>query len=128
VVVSPALKFWGSAALVAIAFAALVPVLFPFRALGMDPALERDHVWLLMVFTAGMMMVLFGASGLIAGKRSVGVRDVVEAGGVRQALDRAAEREERRAAGYTSNAAVWTIATGALLLAAYFALWVALRG
>jgi hypothetical protein len=126
VAVSPAQRFWASAAAVAIVFPALVPVLFPFRALGMDRALERDHVWLLMVFTAGVMMVLFGASGLIAGKRSVGVRDVVDAGGVRQALDRASEREERRA-DYTHNAAVWTIVTGAMLLAAYIVLWVALR-
>jgi hypothetical protein len=123
--VSPALKFWASAAGVAIAFAALVPVLFPFRALGLDPAVERQQVWLLTVFTAGVMMVLFGASGLIAGKRSVGVRDVVEAGGVRQALERAAEREERRAA-YTSNAAIWCMVTGAMLLAAYAALWIGL--
>lgn len=125
---SPALRFWGSSAGAAIAFSALVPVLFPFRALNMDPVAERDQVWLLMVFTAGVMMVLFGASGLISGRRAIGVRDVVEAGGVRQALDRASERDERRAAGgYTGNAAVWSIATGALLLAAYAALWLALR-
>ncbi|HEX8395360.1 MAG TPA: hypothetical protein VF665_23625 [Longimicrobium sp.] len=121
----PALRFWATAAGAAIGFAALVPVLFPYALVGRDPVADRDAVWMLVVFTAGVMMVLFGAAALIGGKRSVGVRDVVEAGSVSQALARQGKAEA--APGYVHNVAVWTVATGALLLLIYFALWIALR-
>lgn len=120
-----ALRFWGSAAGVSIAFAALVPVLFPFRAIGLDPAAEREFVWLLTVFCTGIMLLLFGLSAWIGGRRSVGLRDVLEAGGVRQALDRA-DRRDVGDAPYTRNAAVWCSVTGALLLLIYFVLYAAL--
>lgn len=123
------MRFWGSAAGVSIAFAALVPLLFPFRAMGLDPATERERVWLVVVFYTGVMMVLFGLGAWIGGRRSIGLRDVVEAGGVKQALDRA-EREKKSAAaeeaGYTHNAAAWCIVTGALLIVIYFALYAVL--
>ena len=121
-----ALRFWGSAAGVSIAFAALVPALFPFRALGLDPAADRERIWLLTVFTAGVMLGLFGLSGWIGGRRAVGMRDIVEAGGARQAMERAARGDDPPAAGYTSNAAAWCIVTGVLLLVIYFALYAAL--
>jgi hypothetical protein len=44
----------------ALLYAALVPVLFPFGATGMDPATERDRVWLVVVFYTGVLAVLFG--------------------------------------------------------------------
>lgn len=122
----PALRFWGSAAGAAVVFAALVPVLMPFRALGLDPAVERDFVWLLTIFCTGVMLILFGASAWISGKRSIGLRDVVEAGGVPQALDRAAARGEAEEGRYTENAAAWCVVTGALLLLIYALLYAAL--
>jgi hypothetical protein len=123
----PALRFWASAALVSIAFAALVPVLFPFRAIGLDPAAEREEVWLIVVFCTGVMLVLFGLGAWIGGRRPIGLREVLDAGGVKQALDRT-ERERSRAdeAGYTHNAAAWCVATGALLIVIYFALYAVL--
>lgn len=121
----PALRFWGSAAAVAIGFAALVPVLFPYSLVGRDPVRDRNVMWMLVVFTTGVMMVLFGVAALIGGKRSVGVRDVVEAGSVGQALARQGKGETTP--GYVYNVAVWTVATGALLLLIYFALWILLR-
>ena len=117
---SPALRFWASAAAFCIAFTALAPLIIAW-----SPAQDRRHVWLLTVFTAGVMLVLFGAAALISGRRSVGLRDVIEAGGVGPALARA--RQDRvESPAYTHNAAVWCVATGALLVAAYFALWMAL--
>jgi hypothetical protein len=122
----PALRFWGSAAGASVVFAALVPVLTPFRALGLDPAVERDFVWLLTVFCAGVMLILFAASAWISGKRSIGLRDVIEAGGVSQALDRAAGKGPADEGRYTENAAVWCVVTGALLLLIYSILYVVL--
>lgn len=121
-----ALRFWGSAAGVSIVFAALVPLLFPFRAMGMDPAVERERVWLVVVFYTGVLMILFGVGAWVSGRRSVGIRDVVDAGGVKQALDRAAAAKAAEEPGYTRNAAAWTVVTGVLLLVIYFALFAAL--
>jgi Ca2+/H+ antiporter len=119
------MRFWGSAAAASIAFAALVPLLIPYRAIGLDPATERDFVWQLSVFCTGVMLVLFGLGAWISGRRSIGLRDVMEAGGVRQALDRAGQRDVGDAP-YTRNAAVWCTVTGALLLVIYFVLYAAL--
>lgn len=117
---SPALRFWGSAAAASIGFTALAPLL-----VALSPAQDRQRVWLLTVFVAGVMLALFGIAALISGRRSVGMRDILDAGGVRQALERAGRRETDTPA-YTRNAAVWCVVTGALLVASYFALWVAL--
>jgi hypothetical protein len=119
--VSPALRFWGSAAAASIGFAALVPLLIAVA----DPAEDRHFVWLLTVFTAGVMLALFGLAALIGGRRSVGLRDVIEAKGVVNALRRV-EQDRSESPPYTSNAAVWCIVTGALLLVVYFALLMAL--
>ncbi|HEX6041262.1 hypothetical protein [Longimicrobium sp.] len=121
-----ALRFWGSAAATSIVFAALVPLLFPFRAMGMDPAVERDRVWLVVVFYTGVLMILFGLGAWISGRRSVGLRDIVDAGGVKQALDRADAARAADEPGYTRNAAAWAVVTGVLLLVIYFALYAAL--
>ena len=119
--VSPALRFWGSAAAASIGFAALVPLLIA----AANPAEDRHFVWLLTVFTAGVMMALFGLAALIGGRRSVGLRDVIEAKGVVNALRRVGQGGGESQA-YTSNAAVWCIVTGALLIVVYFTLWMAL--
>jgi hypothetical protein len=121
-----ATRFWGSAAAVALAVTALAPLVFPFRAVGLDPETERIRLWLLVVFTTGVLLILFGSGALIAGKRQVGVRDVVDAGGVREALERADASRRAAAPAYTRNAALWCIATGGILLVFYFALWGAL--
>ncbi|HEU0012151.1 MAG TPA: hypothetical protein VFQ45_00625 [Longimicrobium sp.] len=125
---SPAARFWGSAAGVAAVFAALVPVLTPYRAMGLDPAEDRVRIWLLVVFTAGVMGVLFGLGALLAGpRRALGIRDVVEAGGsVDRARERARERAEAAPPAYTSNFAAWTVATGVMLIGVYFVLFAAL--
>jgi hypothetical protein len=119
------LSFWGSAVLAAAALAALVPLLFPFGALGLDSAADRSRVWLLTVFCAGVMLVLFGLSGL-PGSRWVGVRDVVEAKSAAIAIERQRQSREGAAGRGWRNAGGWTVAAGASLIAIYFVLWMVL--
>lgn len=120
------LVFWASAVGVAAVFALLVPVLFPFRALGLDPAADRARIWLLTVFCTGVMALLFGASGALGG-RFLGVRDVYFAGGTREAVERHREAGKALKARGWMNAGVWTISFGASLIAIYFVLSVALN-
>ena len=123
---SRAARFWGSAAGAGAAFALLVPVLFPFRALGLSPAADRDRIWLLSVFCAGMMALLFGLSGALGG-RFLGVRDVYFAGSPRAALKQHRESGEAIGKRGRLNAGVWTAAFGGSLIAIYFVLSLALN-
>jgi hypothetical protein len=118
--------FWASAVGVAVGFALLVPVLFPFRALGLDPAADRARIWLLTVFCAGVMALLFGASGALGG-RFLGVRDVYFASGIRAAVEHHRESGKALKARGWMNAGVWTIACGGSLIAIYFILSAALN-
>lgn len=126
--IPPQLLFWGSAPVAALVFAALVPLLFPFAALGMDPDTERNRVWMVVVFYTGVLALLFGLAALISGPRGVSTRDVMEAGTVGKAVEaarRSRERgPERRSA--WRNFASWVCAFGAALVLYYFALWGAL--
>jgi hypothetical protein len=117
--------FWGSAVLTAAAVAALVPLLFPFRALGLVPAADRTRMWLLTVFSAGVMLVLFGLSGWL-GSRFLGVRDVVEAKSATIAIERQRQSREGGRDGGWRNAGGWTVAMGATIILAYFVLWMVL--
>lgn len=124
---NPAARFWGTAAGVSIAFAAVVPVLFPFRTIGLDPAVDRERIWLLCVFTMALMLMTFGLSALGGGLRRIGVGDVLAAGGVREARARMELGTRGQSEGYTRNFAAWCIATGALLMIIYFVLYAALE-
>ena len=84
------------------------------------------RVWLVVVFYTGVLMVLFGLGAWIGGRRSVSLRDVVDAGGVPRALDRANAVAPQDEAGYTHNAAAWSVVTGVLLIMIYFALYAVL--
>ena len=119
------LRFWGSAIGAAAAFALLVPLLFPFHAVGLDPAADRARIWMLSVFCAGVVALMLGLSGAL-GSRYLGVRDVYYARGVTQAVDwhQKAGAVPRR--GWL-NAGVWTLAAGASLIAIYFVLLIALN-
>lgn len=116
------LVYWGTAVLAALAFAALVPVLFPFRALGLDPAADRDRIWLLTVFCTGVMAILFGASGAL-GARFVGLRDVLEHRSATIAIERERQARDGTNACGRRNPGLWTVAAGASLIAIYFVLW-----
>ncbi|HYH79342.1 MAG TPA: hypothetical protein VEX86_06085, partial [Longimicrobium sp.] len=106
-------------------FALLVPVLFPFRALGLDPAADRARIWMLAVFCAGIMALLFGASGAL-GVRYLGVRDVYFSHGVADAVERHRQAGAAQRQRGWMNAGVWTVAFGASLIAIYFVLFLAL--
>jgi len=105
-VIRPALRFWGSAVLAAAGFAALVPLLFPFRALGLDPAADRPRIWLLTVFCAGVMALLLGVSGMIGG-HFLGLRDVLEAKSATIAIERHRQAREGLAGRGWRNAGGW---------------------
>lgn len=117
----PALRFWGSAVLAALVFAALVPVLFPFRAAGLDPVADRPRIWMLTVFCAGVMALLLGASGLIGG-RFLGLRDVLEAKSATVAIERQRQARKELSGRGWRNAGGWTVAAGASLVAIHFVL------
>ena len=122
------LTFWGSALGAAMAFAGLVPLLFPFHRLGLVTGPDRDRVWLLVVFIAGVMAILFGAAAWVGGPRMLTLRDVVEGGGIERA--RAQRERADRSMGERpryGNPASWAVAMGGFLLAIYFLLW-ALQG
>ncbi|HEV7590865.1 MAG TPA: hypothetical protein VGO40_22330 [Longimicrobium sp.] len=120
------LRFWGSAVGAAAAFALLVPLLFPFRALGLDPAVDRPRIWMLAVFCAGVMALMFGLSGAL-GSRYLGIRDVYFARGVTEAVDWHQKAGGVPRHGGWLNAGVWTLAFGASLIALYFVLSIALN-
>jgi hypothetical protein len=118
--------FWLTAAAAAIALAALAALLLPYQRLQMESLADRQGGWLLTVWTAGVMAIFFGVSGLLMSVAPVGFRDVHEAGGVLQAL--AKRRDERERAGDSNfyNFAGWTVSTGGFLVLIYFAAWFAL--
>jgi hypothetical protein len=115
------LLFWASAPGAALAFAALVPLLFPFRALGLDPAADRPRIWLLTVFCAGVMALLFGISGMLGG-RFLGLRDVLEHRSATIAIERERTARDGSRARGRMNPGVWTVTAGATLIAIYFVL------
>ena len=119
------LRFWGGAVLAAAVFAALVPLLLPFGALGAVLPGERTRIWLLTVFCTGVMALLLGLSGVI-GSRFVGVRDVLEAKSATIAIERQREARKALAGRGWRNAGGWTVAAGASLIAIYFMLWTVL--
>ena len=122
---SSALRFWGSAVLAAILFAAAAPLLFPFRALGLDPAADRPRIWMLTVFCAGVMALLFGLSGMLGG-RFLGLRDVLEHRSATIAIERERQARDGSRARGARNPGAWTVAAGASLIAIYFVLLLAL--
>jgi hypothetical protein len=119
--------FWASAVLVALGFAAAAYLLMPYGLLRADTAAERHHVWLLTLWTAGVFGMLFGLSALLGAFRGIGVREVHEAGGAKQAVDRHQKSMRGWGGGgrFHANFGWWTVSTGALLVLVYFAAWAA---
>lgn len=117
-----ALRFWGWAAGVAATVAVAAALLLPYEAIGLRTEPERERAWLLTVWTAGVAAVLFGATARL-GARGLGLRDVLDAGSVRGAVDarRSAER-----AGAGGRLDLWLVATGGILVGIYFAGWLLL--
>lgn len=119
-------RFWITSVIAAASFAVLSVWLFPYGPLGIEGEARRYQVWLLTLWTTGVMSICFGATGLFSSIIPLGFRDVAEAGSV------AAAREARRRRRYSEdspffNFAGWAVTTGSLLLIIYFAAWLAGR-
>lgn len=116
-------RFWGSTLLAALAFAAAVALLFPYGTLGIARGAERERVWLLTLWCAGVLALLFGLSAALGGARGLGVREVQEAGSVAGARDRLRRADTRSG----PARAWWPVLTGGWMVAIYFAGWLLLR-
>ncbi|HEX6925983.1 MAG TPA: hypothetical protein VF167_11235 [Longimicrobiaceae bacterium] len=116
-----ALRFWGSAVAVAVAWAVIAPLVLPYEALGLESAAARGRAWLLTLWTSGVMSICFGAAGLLGYVSPIGFKEVAEAGSLMQAIE--ARRRARREGSFHQNFAWWLIVTGLLLIAIYFVVW-----
>jgi hypothetical protein len=123
----PAFVFWGTAVAVAAVFAILAALLLPFEALGIHTLAERQRAWLLTLWTGGTLGVLFGVSALLGAFGGIGVREVLEAGGLQQATKAYREGRGRSASEFHRSFGWWLVAVGALLIAVYFAAWTVLN-
>jgi len=122
------LRFWGSAVAVALIFAALTAAFFPYESLRLRTPAERERAWLLTLWTAGVVSILFGLSARLGAFGGIGMREVVEAGSIQEASRR---HRERLKAGqedeFASTFDAWLIVTGLILIGVYFAAWLWLR-
>jgi hypothetical protein len=118
------IRFWGAAVGVALLFALLSALLLPYGWLGLDTEALRWRAWLLTLWTGGAMSVLFGLAGILGYRLPPGVREVLDAGGVRAAME---ARKRAREEGRGGNFAVWTVCMGLCLIAIYFVAWLLVR-
>lgn len=117
------LRFWGSALLAALGFAAAVALLFPYATLGMESEPERERAWLVTVWTAGVMAILFGLAGTFGAFRMIGIREVKEAG----SISAAQERQRQTLSSGAPRRAWFPVAAGGWLVVIYFVGWFILK-
>jgi hypothetical protein len=117
-----ALRFWGSALLLALGFSAATALLLPYDALRLTTQPDRLQAWLLTLWTGGVMAVLWGASGLLGFRGPLGFREIHEAGSFAEARERR-RLAHRDAPGFYQNFAWWLICTGVILIGVYFLVW-----
>jgi predicted membrane metal-binding protein len=116
------LRFWGFALGLALLFAAATALLFPYEALRLTSPPDRARAWLLTLWTAGVLAILFGVAGLLTFASPLGFREVHDAGSITEA--REARRRARLAErGFHDNFAWWLVCTGLILIALYFVAW-----
>ncbi len=116
-------RFWAISLLVAAALGALLAVAFPYGPLGIESVADRQRAWLLSVWTAGVMAICFGATGLMAVLSPISFRDISESTSVTAAIDAHREVRRQHSSSRFYNAAGLTVATGFCLLLVYFAGW-----
>jgi hypothetical protein len=107
----------------AVCISALAALLPYAPALGAATAADRGRIWLLTVWTAGVLAILFGIAGWISGHKGLGFRDVATAG----SLEAAAEQRKARGPMTPQGFAPAVVVTGAMLMLIYFAGWLVLR-
>lgn len=118
----PEARFWGWAVGTAAAVAVAAALFLPYETLGLRTAAERERAWLLVVWTVGVLAVLFGAAARLA-RPVIGIRDVLDAGSFRAAVE-ARRRSARSEAGAGFD--LWLVVTGVILIAIYFGGWLLL--
>jgi hypothetical protein len=118
--------FWSSAAAAGVILGGAIALLFPYGALGIEPGAERQQAWLLTVWTAGVLAICFGGTGLLALYSPISFRDVAEAGSVAAAIETHRELRSQRGESPFYNFAGWTVSAGAVLILLYFAGWLVL--
>lgn len=115
----PVVRFWLSSVVVVLVYAVVAAWLFPYEALRLETGADRHRVWLLCLWTGGVLGICFGLAALIGFGAPLGVREVVEAGSVTKAAE-ARRQARRQEGGFHSNFAWWLVVTGGLLVATYF--------
>jgi hypothetical protein len=122
------LVFWVSAVVVALAITVLIPALFPFGAIGLHTADERERAWLLTLWVGGVFAVLLGLTSILGGLGGIGIREVAESGSVDEAV-RTRRRTTRRWGEDEFHRSFdwWLVCTGLLLVISYFVVWLAVR-
>ncbi|MEX0912223.1 MAG: hypothetical protein WD737_01225 [Gemmatimonadota bacterium] len=118
--------FWTTSLVGALVFAAAAALLFPYGPLQIDTTAGREQAWLLTLWTAGVMAICFGASGLLASFAPLGFRDVADAGSVRAAVEARQEERSRQGSNTFYNFAGWTVSMGFWLVIVYFIGWITL--
>jgi hypothetical protein len=116
------IRFWGSALALALLFTAAAALLFPYDALRLTEQPDRVRVWLLTLWTAGVLAILFGVAGLLTFATPIGFREVHDAGSVSEAHE-ARRRARQVAHPFHDNFAWWLVCTGLILIAFYFVAW-----
>ncbi|MDR0786817.1 MAG: hypothetical protein LBG44_03020 [Gemmatimonadota bacterium] len=115
------LTFWISAVSASLVLSGVLALSFHFLALSaVQPA---GRLWMLSVWTLGVMMICFGLAGFTAAFSPPGVREVAEQGSVTAAIEARREASRSHAASPFYNFAGWTTVTGILLLVIYFIVW-----
>ena len=115
-------RFWLTSFGVAAAAAILLAVAFPYGLLGFDSEGDRLRIWLLCLWTLGMLAICFGGAGLLNAFSGVGFRDVSEAGSLEVAVATKKDSLRQGGSGFY-NFAGWTVSTGGFLVLVYFLAW-----
>ncbi len=119
-------RFWATSLVVAVGFAVLCILAFPYDAIGADTAPERHRALLLTLWTAGVMAICFGGAGLVGSITPIGIRDVAEVGSVTAAVEARRSARMRDTARFY-NFAGWIVATGLWVILIYFGAWLSMR-
>lgn len=117
-----AIRFWVSAVAVAVGWAVLASACFPYDAVGAETGADRARIWLLTLWSSGVMAICFGVAGILGYSTPLGFKEVADAGSLTQAMEE--RRRMRRTVGSLhSNFAWWLMVTGAVLILIYFLVW-----
>ena len=111
-----------SALAVALGWTVATSAFFPYEAVGAETGADRARIWLLTLWTGGVMAICFGAAGLLGYSAPLGFKEVADAGSLTRAMEER-RRSRRQIGSIYTNFAWWLMVTGALLIVIYFLVW-----